>query len=46
VDKTKTIYKVCECSKCKTIIELKLVGEEYIGDCKTCKREIKVKEMK
>ena len=37
------IYKVFECSKCKTIIELQYDEAEkvYVGDCKTCKRKIK-----
>jgi len=40
----KTIYKIFECSQCRKIIELKIVGKEYVGNCKTCKREIKVKK--
>lgn len=41
--KTKEIYKVFTCSICRKILELKLVGKEYKGYCKTCKRNVTTK---
>jgi len=40
----KTNYQVFSCSQCKEIIELEITEKEYIGYCRTCKREIRIKK--